>query len=346
MEYQKTDIQNSMWNKLILCAKECRLPWRISRPLRLMEKKLLNLFRLIEKKLVRPYDSIVVETSCMCNVRCTWCAMFNSERMDMGVMSLENFKKFIDLNAEYLKRNRIGVFPHGNGEALLNEHFFEMVDYTKEKGVTLRNLHTNLSLEFDIKRLMESSIPGIVVNVGGVTRDVHEKVMKGSNFELVKDNLKDMFRLNTYNKPIYLKMNVIKDNVHQIKELPDFFKALGGNPENAWTWKTEFITPAEYSPEERKEFLRNVVSEEVNDHLTFTYDKEGNITSKIQDCVHIIPCVRWNGQVNICCQDKFSRLNLGNAFETPLKNILNSRKYKTAVKKGRRREFYFCKNCN
>ena len=88
MEYRGVNIQNLMWNKLILCVKEHRLPWKIFRPLRLMEKKFLNSFRLIEKKLFRPYDSIVVETSCICNVRCVWCSMYNSGRMDMGVQKL------------------------------------------------------------------------------------------------------------------------------------------------------------------------------------------------------------------------------------------------------------------
>jgi len=303
----------------------------------------------IEKTLrdyFNPYGFITVETSSVCNVRCLWCFMYNYGKKDMGVMSLENFKKFIDLNSEHLKKKKALLYLQHRGEPLLNKHFFEMVDYAYENGVALGELHTNLSLSADIEKLMGSSIPQIVVNVGGTTQDVHEKVMRGSDFELVTNNIKEMFRLNKYQKRIFLKMNVTKHNVHQIEALPGFFMSLGGDPDNVLNWDIQFMTPAELSKEERKEYLGNIVSEEVKEYLNFTYDDAGNVKAKNKACLYICPTVRWDGKVSICCQDKFGRFNVGDAFKSPLKDILRSEEFKTAVRRGKRKAFWFCKECS
>lgn len=141
-------------------------------------------------------------------------------------------------------------------------------------------------------------------------------------------------------------MNLTKHNLHQVNELPQFFKSLGGNPDNANVSKTAFTLPKEASKEEADDFFENNVSKEMKKHLRFEYDKEKNIISKEDKCNWLVPTVRWNGEVSICCHDQLGNLNLGNAFKKPLEIILNSKKYKIFEKKGRKRKLSFCKNCN
>jgi hypothetical protein len=194
--------------------------------------------------------------------------------------------------------------------------------------------------------LIEAPLPIILVNVGGTTREIHEKVMPGSSFDLVIRNLKRLLELNKPNKPIFLKMNVTKGNYHQINELPRFFEMLGGNPINALIGKMSFSLPAEASAEEIGIFFDNIVSDEIKDYLLFTYDDSHNIKSKESRCPYMIPTIKWDGKVTICCHDQLSRLDLGNAFNEPMDKILKSKRYYIAEEKGWKKHHHFCKECN
>lgn len=294
------------------------------------------------------YDAVTVETSGLCNVRCTWCFQSYNRPDHLGLMTFDNFRRLIELNAGYLRTKRTGIYLHHRGEALLNERLLDMASFAHDAGVSLRNLHTNLNVEWDeerLRRLIESPFPLIIVNVGGTTPQVHERVMQGSRFDRVTDNLRRMLRHPGRDRVI-LKMNVTKDNVHQIPELPGLFESLGGNPRKIWVWKLLFIEPAEASAEARAAYLERNVSDANADYLKFVYSDPGDVRSMIDWCRYIIPTVRWDGQVSLCCQDKHGRFHLGNAFETPLQRIVESSAYRSAEKAGRRKEYWFCEGCN
>jgi len=162
----------------------------------------------------------------------------------------------------------------------------------------------------------------------------------------VKSNVIDLLKADKLNKPVYLKMNPTKHNLGELNELSGFFEKLGGKPENAIIGTTGFNLPAEASKEEIEIFFDNVVSEGMDEHLRFTYDCNKNIISKSTKCSFLVPTIKWDGKVTICCHDQLSRLNLGDAFQTPLKEIIESRKYRIIEAKGKRRMLAFCKNCN
>jgi sulfatase maturation enzyme AslB (radical SAM superfamily) len=298
-----------------------------------------------EKLGIINYERIVVETSNLCNCRCVWCWMYFSKKKDMGIMSFENFKSFIDLNVDFLKK-AFSIVPYHRGEPLINQHFFDMLDYAKQNNVNIGGIHTNLSLNINIERLANAPLSYILVNIGGTTQDINQKVMKGSDLELVKKNLKELIDKNKNKFPISIKMNPTKENLHQIDQLPIFFKELGGNPKNAIIGTTGFSLPNEASKEEVDTFFNNIIREDMNQHLRFTYDNNQNITAKVKKCSFMVPTVKWDGKVSVCCHDQLSKLNLGNAFKTPMIEILKSRKYKDAEAMGKKKSFSFCKECN
>ena len=204
------------------------------------------------------YDKILFEVSSLCNVRCVWCWMYNSKRKDMGLMSLDSFKKAVDLSADYLRKKRFPVILQHRGEALLHPHFFEMLHYARDKGATIGGIHTNLSVPLDMEKFMKSPLPSILVNMGGITREIHEKVMRGSNFQLVVDNLRAIFKeicRSRSNKEVFLKINPTKYNVTQLHETSRFFESLGGNPNNVKIGRTAFFLPQEASREEIRRFF-------------------------------------------------------------------------------------------
>jgi radical SAM protein with 4Fe4S-binding SPASM domain len=56
--------------------------------------------------------------------------------------------------------------------------------------------------------------------------------------------------------------------------------------------------------------------------------------------------VTYDGKLTICCQDQFEKINLGNAFETPLIELVSTPAYAEAIRKARNMEYDFCEECN
>lgn len=293
---------------------------------------------------------IVVETSNACNARCVWCWMYNSGRKETGLMAEEDFKRFIDLNAGLLKNNQL--MPYHRGEALIHPRILEMLEYAHQKESRFGNLNTNLSCEIDLERLCALPFTLIIVNVGGATKEVHEKVIRRTNWEIVTDNLRRLFKLSAkYDRRVQVKMNVTRHNVHQVGDLADLVIELGGRAEDAIIGTTGFTLPALATREEKADFFHEVVSDKIESYLRFTYDlsrDDFDIRAKgaLRLCRFIVPAVKFDGRVTICCHDQLDRLNLGNAFETPLADILRSRQYLLTLSRGVFKAFDFCKECN
>jgi hypothetical protein len=220
------------------------------------------------------------------------------------------------------------------------------------RGCLLSGLSTNLSVKTDIERLLATKIPFYVVNVGGTTRDVHEQVMRRSDWDTVMGNLRLMFELGPrYGRRISVKMNPTRQNVKQIADLPGFVVSVGGKPEDAVVGTTGFNIPAMATLEEKKAFLRDVVSDEVRQHLRFTYDLSApdlaiRARSQLPICRFLMPTVKYDGRVTVCCHDQVDKLNLGNAFSRPLREILSSARYRWFALRGFLRTMDLCRECN
>lgn len=287
-----------------------------------------------------------VEISANCNARCIWCWMFKSDKKLNGLMKKEDFKKFIDLNKGYFKAHKTGIMPFFNGECLIHPDIFEIFDYIVENHINFMDLDTNLGMKIDIAKLMSYPFKHIRVNIGGITKDVHDHAMK-TDFDLVVSNLKKAFKINR--KRIYVKMVMTKDNIMQKDQLKGFVKELGGMPEHSIIAPTSFTTPTLATDEQKKEFFDQVISEDIDEYLKFDYDlaKPGyEIRTRDNHCHYLLNCVRVDGSLTICCQDQLGNINLGNAFEVPVIDLVTSSKYKAAIEKAKNMGFDFCRECN
>lgn len=291
-------------------------------------------------------DFVKVELSANCNARCSFCWMFQSDNKPSGLMKLEDFKRFIDLNKKDFIRRRARIQPFFNGEALTHPHFFEIIDYIVNNGIRLARLDTNLGVKKDMKRLMSYPWPAICVNIGGTTKEINEKVMK-TKFDIVVENLKQLYQLNK--KKVFIKVTPIKTNLHQLREFPKFVKDLGGDPKRIEIGTTGFNTPALAEDKEIEQFFRDVVSPEIEPYLRFTYDinkPRYDIRAKRPGCQFLTDCVTYDGKLTICCQDQFGELNVASAFEVPFYEIRNSERYKKFRQNGIDQKFKMCQECN
>ena len=295
-------------------------------------------------KIVSKY--IKVEVSAECNARCNWCWMIKSERKPRGMMKLADFRKFTDLNKLYFWSKKAGIMPFFNGECLLHPQIFEFFDYIIENNIRLMDLDTNLGIRIDIPKLMSYPFKFIRVNIGGITKEIHEETMK-TNFNLVTENLKKALQINP--KKIIVKMQVNKKNFHLIKQAPNFIKSLGGLIENIIINPISFPMPMIASDKERKEFFDENVSREIDAYLRFYYNlaqSKYGVRAKEPGCHYLTNCVTFDGKLTVCCQDQLGLFNLGNAFEVPLDRLFSSNEYKEAMVKARNMQFDICRECN
>lgn len=291
-------------------------------------------------------DLVKVELSANCNARCSFCWMFQSDEKPSGVMMLENFKTFIDINRKDFRLRRTRIQPFFNGEALTNPHFFEIIDTLVANGIRLARFDTNLGVKKDMDRLMKYPWPIICANVGGVTKEVHERVMK-TKFDIVTNNLRRVFEIDK--KKVFVKVTPVKYNIDQLKLFPDFIRELGGDPKRLEIGTTGFNTPAEAKEHEIAQFFEEVVSPEAEPYLRFTYDlsrPRNGIKAKRPGCHFLQDCVTYDGKLTICCQDQFGKLNVGNAFSVPFYELKASKTYEEHRNKGIRQEFKMCEECN
>lgn len=291
------------------------------------------------------YDGRIVklELSANCNAHCVFCAMFRSPFKPHGFLSLENAKRFAGLNADWFNAEEWLLEPFFNGESLLNPKVFEILDVLVESSIQLGDLDTNLGLEVDVPRLAAYRWRSLTVNIGGVTRSVHEGTM-GTDFALVKRNLSALMAENHGDYPVYVKMNPTKGNIGEIPLLSKFCAEIG--PGLRWkAQQTGFPVPADFSPDDQADFLSSVYDSRAAEYFRFSVS-EGCLLPKNLRCIYQLPCVCHDGDVTICAHDQLQHVRCGNAFRTPMEEIMASSFYRECQRKGRNRELCFCQGCN
>ncbi|MFH1423802.1 MAG: radical SAM/SPASM domain-containing protein [Candidatus Nealsonbacteria bacterium] len=137
-----------------------------------------------------------IEGTCLCNLKCSFCATNYEPIGGQGLMSFDTFKKIINEGSAHglcaVKFN-----SGGRGEPLLNKDLPEMIAYAKKKGIMDIYFNTNAVLltPETSKKLIESGLDRISISFEGTTAEVYEKYRAGASFEKVLKNIKDFVQL-------------------------------------------------------------------------------------------------------------------------------------------------------
>lgn len=169
-----------------------------------------------------------VENVSRCNFRCQMCIVSDWDKGKRGPdMSLEDFKKLIDeqYGVVEIKLQGIGE-PTMQGNA-----FFEMIHYARARHIWVRTT-TNASLlhlHERYRKMIDSGVNEVQISVDGATKDVFEKIRRGSKFEMVMRNCKTINDYARQKGHRVTKMWTVvqKDNQHQLFELIDLAHELG-----------------------------------------------------------------------------------------------------------------------
>ena len=166
-----------------------------------------------------------IEITSRCNLKCTICFNGYFERVGTD-MSFENFKTIIDQSSNFKIIDFTGV-----GESLLNKDFLKMVRYAKSKKMLVMFYSNFYLLNKKIaEELIEIGVDCVIVSLDGATKETYEKIRVGSNFEIITNNVNDLFRLKKERKSktplVYFNYVINKYNIGEVVSFVELVKVL------------------------------------------------------------------------------------------------------------------------
>ena len=141
---------------------------------------------------------VLIDTISFCNLRCSMCVHQEMTRKK-GIMARPLFTKIIDEISEVDKDIRVWMVFFG--EALLLKRkkpsIFDMIAYTKQKGLTdvVLNSNANLLDEKAARGLIDAGLDAIYIGIDAIHPETYAKVRVGGNYEKTVENVIALIRL-------------------------------------------------------------------------------------------------------------------------------------------------------
>lgn len=237
-----------------------------------------------------------IESTNNCNLRCPMCGR-NWMKEKIGYMNFELFTEIIDEGAKY---HLPSIKLNYRGEPLLHPGLSKMVKYAKKKGILEVQFNTNglLLNEKKAKEFIEAGLDRIIFSFDGATKETYEKIRRGSNFERVIENIKNLVRLREergLERPL-VRVQMVKMEENK-KEIEDFIQL----------WlpiANRVAVSTERNPLGTKKKIEHFPCPQIWQRLM----------------------ICWDGEVRMCCGDWYGEIVLGNVKETNIYNIWHGKK--------------------
>lgn len=284
-----------------------------------------------------PY-SLTVEPASICNLRCPACpAGIKIINRRPALLSLEDFKKTIDMIGDYLVR----ILLWNWGEPFLNRDVYEMIEYANKKGiivVTSSNGHYFDNAE-SIDRLLSCGLANLIISIDGTTQETYEFYRVGGNLEKVLNGARgiiDAKKQRGVNSPdVNLRFMINSSNEGQLKDFQDLASGLGADD---CTFRVIYSGLAG-----QPEKCRNLLPK--NDSFVFK-KAEKQYDSKCM-LFWYMPVLYSNGRIGMCKMDALGEAEVMHISEAAsfgqIWNSETARKYRKNIKKDP--EYSFCKDC-
>lgn len=285
-----------------------------------------------------PIDSLHIETTTRCNLKCPGCFRTGNEYDSKNrSMTMCDFERIVDSLPPV---KNIGL--QGIGESTMNRDLPAMVRYAKENTKAKLSIITNAlakPLEY-YEELFEIGLDNIVISVDSLNQETSNRLRTGTNVDRLKDNI--IFLADKYPKKISLNTVVSKINE---KEIGDLFLELieTGMHKNFLSHQLQpLIDPPNYTNSEMSASDQRCFYESMKEQIRGYYKKiDYNIKLHFHFVRPNIPCIQAFGtsyftvdsHLTPCCSivDKndysFGNLSGGNFSNSYLsENALNFRK--------------------
>jgi len=219
------------------------------------------------------------------------------------------------------------IIPFNYGEALLHPRLTEMVEYIKSRSrETIVKINTNgMLLTGDYARnLIGAGIDEITFSLEGCTKESHEKIAVGSNYDTILANLMDLIDMRKGNGRPQIRVCMVR---------------------------------MEETESEMKQFVRKW--RPIVDSITIHDMNTGYGTLKDRrveksPLKRKVPCrelwlklqVLWDGSVTVCCIDYDGKLSIGHVERDSLRDLWFGPRMNKMREIHRAREFDKIPVCN
>ena len=269
------------------------------------------------------HPEVRYEVTDHCNATCIMCPRDKHvDAREHGIMDQAKYEKSID---EVAALGAEKVVLTGFGEPLLDKRLELKIAYAKSKGLSTYFI-TNASALTPARsrKLLAAGLDEMRVSFYGMSKETYNAVMQGLDFERTKGKVLEFLRLRdemgakTRVQMSYLEM---KENRVDTDRFREFWEPKVDALE---IWKPHnFGDGRDYR-------------DRLDDSKKTTCGRPENGPLQIQ----------WNGEVIPCCYDYNNQIVLGNAFETPVLEVLNGPKYRLLRYAHRMKKFGLFPYCN
>ncbi len=285
--------------------------------------------------------SVAIEPGNVCNLRCPLCAAgAGTLNRPMGFMRQGDFRKVID----GLPASVTNLYLWGQGEPFMVPDFIDMIRYAVSKRYRTI-VSTNGHFLDEANKITSSGLDTLIVSIDGADKESYDYYRVGGDFDTVIEgirNVSDAVKRNGGGPWIILQCLVTNKSDSDMPGVVSLARETGADEVEFKTLQVGFIEDGEiYLPDN-------------SGHTRYYVDDNGKMeTDRVwylrNRCLRLYYSfqIDWQGNVLPCCFDKDSENIMGNAFNEPVSEIWNGKKYRAfrnlLNKKGR--VLSICRDC-
>jgi N-terminal region of glycosyl transferase group 7/N-terminal domain of galactosyltransferase len=276
-----------------------------------------------------------VEASSFCQLRCPSCPT-TSRAIDpavgRGFLSFENFRRLLDRNPQVMR-----VELSNYGEAFLNPHLVQMLEYANARGVAVEianGANLNNAKEVVLEALVKFSVRAIACSIDGASAESYARYRVGGDFGTVLANVRTINRFKKKYKSEYPRLTwqfiVFGHNEHEIPVARSLAHDLNMDFVVKLSWDPD-LSPIRDPAFVRAESGLAAVTREEHARL-HGEDFLSGICHQLWD----EPQVNWDGKILGCCRNFWGDFG-GNAFADGLVVAINGERlgYARAMLQGK-----------
>ncbi|MEK6589611.1 MAG: radical SAM protein [Nitrospinota bacterium] len=308
-----------------------------------------------------PYHAHIEPTT-YCDLKCENCINDTVPSGRIGHLSIDTLKDILSWMPFIKDISLLGL-----GEPLMNPEILNMLSLIKSRNIVCRIATNGMLLNrIDMERLL-NSLDQCIISFHAVTKTTFEEIRRGSDFDKVIQNVKDMVTMRDRKKiltKIFLHTIITKRNLSEVLDIPEIAVELGVD-------KVRFVMAVQYIPENlisaSSPFFYN--STKMANLLVNDGNIERDLANKLSDKCRrygldfsftssekkFSSCwwpkggifVTYDGFITPCClRMDPSVYNFGNIFKDSVDEILSGEKYqdfRRDFREGRVPDI--CSNC-
>lgn len=269
----------------------------------------------------------------VCTARCIMCPMPTWTRKPR----LMNEEMFLNILQKFLPyRGQIEYLSlFGCGEPLLDPGFAKKVTIAKALGFQGVGTATNCTNLFPLmaQDILRAGMDTLICGVDGLTKEVHESIRVGTDFDKVLENIMNFMEMRPYygTTKVIIRFIRQKANIHEWEEFKEFWESI--------------LNPA---------YGDTVVAYDVVDYdgKVARYDELTTLdgVDVPRECGEISNrlTIFSDGGIQLCCADHNGKFDLGNVLKDDPIEVYNTglfKQYREMIAAGKIGDLILCDTC-